>query len=51
MRSSTRSTIALIDRVPLDRVIILSSLLRLDLVASAPRLAGADVEMVGMIDA
>ena len=40
---------ALINRVPLDRVITLSSLLRLDLVASAPRLAGADVEMVSML--
>ena len=40
---------SLINRVPLDRVITLSNLLRLDLIASAPRLAGADVEMVSML--
>lgn len=39
----------LINRVPIDQSITLTSQLRLDLVPSAPRLAGADVEMVGMI--
>ena len=40
---------ALIDQVPLDRIIRLTGQLRLDLVPSAPKLAGADVEMVSMI--
>jgi chromosome partitioning protein len=40
---------ALIDRVPLDRVITLTPQLRLDLAPSSPKLAGADVEMVSMI--
>ena len=40
---------ALVNRVPLDQIIMLTSLLRLDLAPSAPRLAGADVEMVSMI--
>ena len=40
---------ALIDQVPLDRIITLTGQLRLDLVPSAPKLAGADVEMVSMI--
>ena len=40
---------ALIDQVPMDRVIRLTGQLRLDLVPSAPKLAGADVEMVSMI--
>jgi chromosome partitioning protein len=40
---------ALIDRVPLDRIITLTSQLRLDLAPSSPKLAGADVEMVSMI--
>jgi len=40
---------ALINRVSLDRIITLTQQLRLDLVPSAPKLAGADVEMVSMI--
>ncbi len=40
---------ALIDRTPLDQIITLTSQLRLDLAPSSPKLAGADVEMVGMI--
>jgi chromosome partitioning protein len=40
---------ALIDHVPLDRIITLTPQLRLDLAPSAPKLAGADVEMVSMI--
>lgn len=40
---------ALIDRVPLDQVITLTAQLRLDLAPSAPKLAGADVEMVSMM--
>lgn len=40
---------ALIDRVPLDQVITLTAQLRLDLAPSAPKLAGADVEMVSML--
>jgi chromosome partitioning protein len=40
---------ALIDRVPLDRIITLTPQLRLDLAPSSPKLAGADVEMVSMI--
>lgn len=39
----------LINRVPIDEVITLTNQLRLDLVPSAPNLAGADVEMVTML--
>lgn len=40
---------ALIEQTPLDHVIMLTGQLLLDLVPSAPKLAGADVEMVSMI--
>lgn len=40
---------ALIDQAPLDQIITLTPQLRLDLVPSSPRLAGADVEMVSMV--
>jgi chromosome partitioning protein len=39
----------IISRVSMDEAIILTRQLRLDLVPSAPKLAGADVEMVGMM--
>lgn len=40
---------ALINRVSLDQVILVTNRLRLDLVPSAPELAGAEIEMVGML--
>jgi chromosome partitioning protein len=40
---------SLINRVPLEQIITLTNQLRLDLVPSSPRLAGADVEMVSML--
>ena len=41
---------ALVDGVNLDQVIQLTSLMRLDLIPSAPALAGAEVELVGVPD-
>lgn len=40
---------SLINRVALDQIITLTNQLRLDLVPSAPALAGADVEMVNLM--
>lgn len=49
-RSLNRSIYdALVNRVSLDQVILITNRLRLDLVPAAPELAGAEIEMVGLL--